>query len=263
MIKKIRNIIKYRIALISNWYLRKIKYRKVKNKNLKDQIVRYDIYKQVKRKYSKAIIKNSNPSPKNNSNKIWICWFQGLDNAPLLIKKCISSIKKNLKDNEVIILTMDNYKDYVDFPDYILEKVEKKEISLTHFSDLLRLNVLIKYGGIWIDATVLCTTNKLPSYIYREPLFVFKEINLNPLDTLPVTASSWFIASGPNNNILLATRELLYTYWQKNNYLQDYFLFHICFKIATEIYKDEWDMFLPITILILTCYSLNYKENLI
>ncbi len=240
-LKKIVNTIKYRCALISDWYLRKIKYRKVKNKVLKDQIIRYDIYKQVKRKYSKVVSKNNNPSPPNNSNKIWICWFQGRDNAPLLVKKCISSIEKNLKKYEVIILTMDNYKDYVDFPDYILEKVKKKEISLTHFSDLLRLNVLIKYGGIWIDSTVLCTTNKIPSYIYKQPLFVFKEINLNPLDTMPTVASSWFIAAGPDNNILIATRDMLYAYWQKHNYLKDYFLFHICFKLATEIYQGEWD----------------------
>lgn len=24
---------------------------------------------------------------------IWICWFQGIDNAPLIVKKCIQSIR--------------------------------------------------------------------------------------------------------------------------------------------------------------------------
>jgi hypothetical protein len=38
-----------------------------------------------------------------------------------------------------------------------LEKYQKKIIDNTHFSDLLRLELLIKYGGTWIDASVLVT----------------------------------------------------------------------------------------------------------
>ena len=30
------------------------------------------------------------------SNKVWICWFQGMEQAPDLIKKCYESIKENL-----------------------------------------------------------------------------------------------------------------------------------------------------------------------
>ncbi len=238
---KIRNVVKYRYNLFINWYYRQIKYHNIDNEAIKDLAIRYDIYKKMKKKYKNLVIKNNLPSSNNNSNKIWICWLQGRDNAPLLIQKCIDSVEKNLKAYQLVILTWDNYQDYVDIPDYIMERVTRKEISLVHFSDILRLNVLIKYGGIWMDSTVLCSTNKMPSYIYKQPLFVFKEINLNPLDIMPTVASSWFIAAGPNNNILVATRDMLYAYWRKENFLNDYFLFHIFFRIATEIYDEEWE----------------------
>ena len=41
-------------------------------------------------------------------NKIWICWFQGEDKAPDLVKKCIDSVRKHASGYDVIILTEDN-----------------------------------------------------------------------------------------------------------------------------------------------------------
>lgn len=239
--KKIINTIKYRCHLLKNWYIRNIKYHNVKNKVLNDLVVRDYVYKKMKKKYASKIVKNDNKSSINTSNKVWICWFQGKENAPELIQKCIASAEKRLKNHEVIILTWDNYKDYCDIPDYIVKKVESKKISLVHFSDILRVSVLTKHGGLWLDSTVLCTTDGLPDYMHNVPLFVYKEINLNSKDTMPTAASSWLIYAGRNNNILMATRDMLYSYWKKESFLNDYFLFHIFFKIATEIYKEEWE----------------------
>ena len=35
--------------------------------------------------------------------------------------------------------------------------IDSGQITKTHLSDLLRLELLIRYGGTWIDATVFCT----------------------------------------------------------------------------------------------------------
>ena len=42
---------------------------------------------------------------------IWISfvWWQGLEQAPNLVKVCVDSIKKNAGDHRVIVLTEDNY----------------------------------------------------------------------------------------------------------------------------------------------------------
>lgn len=49
---------------------------------------------------------------------------------------------------------MNNYHEYVTLPDYVVEKQKKGNISLTHFSDVLRFTLVYEYGGIWFDATI-------------------------------------------------------------------------------------------------------------
>lgn len=179
-----------------------------------------------------------------HSNKIWICWLQGIENAPPLVQKCYQSIKENIKDREVILLTADNYHDYVQFPDYIQEKIDKGIISRTHMSDLLRLELLIKYGGTWIDATVFCSGNNIPDYMLDSDLFVFQCLKPG-LDGHVKSISSWFITAYSNHPILILTRELLYNYWKKKKSMINYFLIHLFFQLATEAYPEEWKKVVP------------------
>jgi len=118
---------------------------------------------------------------------------------------------------------------------------EKGIIKIMHLSDLIRISILINHGGLWIDSTVLCSCKELPEYMKDKSLFVYKELSLDRSDSLPTIASNWLIYSGKNNNILVATRDMLYAFWKKEQFLNDYFVFHIIFKIATEIYADEWE----------------------
>ena len=108
------------------------------------------------------------------SNKIWICWFQGLDEAPIIVKKCVESVKKNNLDKEIVVITSDNLHDYVEFPKYIEEKWQRGIITHTHMTDLLRLELLIRYGGTWIDATVFCSSSNIPSYFFDSDLFFYQ-----------------------------------------------------------------------------------------
>jgi len=170
------------------------------------------------------------------SNIIWWCWFQGEENAPELCKTCLASIRREMPDKEIRIITTKNMFDYVDFPDFIKEKYKKGIITNTHFSDLLRLELLIKYGGTWIDSTVYCT-NK-PDYAFNIPLFVFKT---NERNDPGIAAQSWFISSEKKEPILTLTRDLLYKYWEKHNYMIHYFLIYFFVKLASEFYKDEWE----------------------
>ena len=171
---------------------------------------------------------------------IWVFWYQGIDQAPTIIKKCIESQKKYSKDYEIRIITKDNISKYVQLPDFIMEKFKKGIISFTHFSDLLRISLLAEYGGIWLDSTVLLT-DFLPEYITNNKLFVYKNVELDRSDEVQIVASSWLISSYTNQKIVLLTKELLYEYWKRNNKLYDYFLFHIFFKMSSDFFKEEWD----------------------
>ena len=63
---------------------------------------------------------NSNQLATLETDKtIWVFWWQGLNEAPDLVKTCIKSMQKNANGADVIILSKYNYKNYIDIPDYI------------------------------------------------------------------------------------------------------------------------------------------------
>ncbi len=221
---------------------RKVKYHLIKNNIAKSIEIKHHIKKDMAKKY-KDLIDNfeSKEYKKEFSNKVFVCWFQGIENAPLLIQKCVESIKKSMPNKEVIVLTDDNYKDYTNFPGYIIEKYEKGIITKTHFSDLLRANLLINHGGLWLDSTVFCTAKEEPTYITKEPLFVFKDICLDRTDKLPTNSSSWLINACKHHPILELTQVILFEYWEHENRLANYFLYHIAFSLACDKYKEDFD----------------------
>ena len=180
------------------------------------------------------------------SNKVWVCWFQGMENAPALVQKCYESVKKNLADREVILITSDNMDQYVSFPDYIIDKWKAGVITHTHLTDLLRLELLIKYGGMWLDATVFCSEerSKIPDYFFDSDLFFYQCLKPGR-DGHCQYISSWLMSAKTNNKVLMATRELCYEYWKKNNSMDDYFLLHDFLSIVLDKYDQEWKTIVP------------------
>ena len=86
-------------------------------------------------------------------NIVWTAWFQGLEYAPELVKKCVTSFTK-LNCDEVIVITESNYSDYVTIDESIISKFNAGVINYTSFSEIIRLQLLSTYGGFWIDSTV-------------------------------------------------------------------------------------------------------------
>lgn len=189
---------------------------------------------------SESIRESNNLKKNKKTTYIWICWWQGIENAPELVKKCYSSICYYFSDWDIRVITSDNYLEYVDFPDYIIEKWKAGKISNTHMSDLLRLDLLIKHGGLWLDSTIMATSSALPKSIINSDLFFYQTLKPGA-DGHSILLSSWLIYAKSNNCILKLTRELLYNYWKKAEKLSDYFLLHYYMTIACEIYQDEYD----------------------
>ena len=178
------------------------------------------------------------------SNKVWICWFQGMENAPELVKRCYQSVKENMPDRDIVVITSENMNDYVQFPEFIIEKWKKGQITHTHMTDLLRLELLIKYGGMWLDATVFCSGGNIPDYFFKSELFFYQCLKPGR-DGHCSYISSWLMSAKSNNKILMAVRELLYTYWKENSSMWDYFLLHDFMAIVLDFYQDDWKSIVP------------------
>ena len=176
------------------------------------------------------------------SKKIWFCWLQGLENAPEVVKVCYNSLVHGewfrVNGYEVIVIDENNWREYITLPDYIIRRREKKQIPPAHFSDLLRLELLIRYGGTWIDSTVLCTgiNNDNDNYLDAD-LFMFQYTRPGSSEWGGI--GNWFISACTNNEVLMVLRDMLYAYWREHNVVLSYYLFHLFFDMLREVYPEQ------------------------
>ena len=70
---------------------------------------------------------------------------------------------------------------------------------------------------------------------FNKDLFFFGQKN-----NVGCVGSSWFITSEKKSPILRTTLDLLYEYWRKNDYLYNYFLLHLFFKITSDKYQQDY-----------------------
>ena len=160
----------------------------------------------------------------NLRDKIWICWWQGLDNAPEIVKACVESIRRNAGKYEVIIITDKNCKDFVQFPDWLEEKRRNGVFSRTHYSDLLRMSVLAKYGGIWIDSTFFCTGRSFEDYM-QLPLWSIKRPDYLHCSIASGYFAGYSLGCGYENRWMFKViRDFLFNYWKECDKLIDYLL---------------------------------------
>ncbi|MBQ3641758.1 hypothetical protein II906_07545 [bacterium] len=157
-------------------------------------------------------------------NYIWTMWLQ--EEIPDICKMCINTIKKYYP--QTIVITEKNFSEYVDVPEYIMQKYKEGEIRPCHFSDYIRMNLLDKYGGTWIDATCYLT-QPIPNYILNSDFFILKNLQSQ--------ISNYFIHSVPNNYLTKCIKIFLEEYWKENNKAVNYFFFH--HFMAHTLYKYD------------------------
>lgn len=158
----------------------------------------------------------------------WSCWWQGMEEAPDLIKACINSQKRYLPDEvELIVITEDNYRDYVDFPQWLIDKVEDGRVTLTTFSDVIRASLLYRYGGIWLDSTILLT-EMLPVDFWDYEIFTIREFRY----CLP------FMGGKPGQTFYRFLMEGFFYYYKNYENTKYYLLVTYLLDIAMNKYPD-------------------------
>ena len=106
---------------------------------------------------------------------IFIYWAQKFENAPNVVQKCLLSWKLKKPSWKIIELDDDNLKDYINIEEMIPD-IQKKQITKTSYSDIVRIFLLEKYGGCWCDATTFCNKSLdiwLNEYIIKSGFFAF------------------------------------------------------------------------------------------
>nr|WP_057750912.1 capsular polysaccharide synthesis protein [Limosilactobacillus frumenti] len=158
-----------------------------------------------------------------NNGPIWVFWWQGKDEMPLIVKKCYKSVLRYAGDRQVILINKRNFRKFTDISNIIIDKEEKGMITLTHFSDILRFNLLKNYGGLWLDATMFVTSEITEKYF--SPIFTCSGFPND--DYFFVAKGRWtgFLIGGcKGSEIFVFMDNFFKRYWSRNDYLIDYFL---------------------------------------
>ena len=182
---------------------------------------------------------------KNKNRKdekiIWQYWHQGTKEAPKIIKKCLLSVKEQMKGYKQIVLDYNSIKDYVELPDRYYRLLEDKKMKIAHFSDVLRVYLLEKYGGTWIDSTIYLT-DKIPDEIMNSNFCILQKDILSDLSGN--NNSFFFIHNKEYSAHIAMMKNILDKYWAENDFVINYFMFEHISTMLSQIkgeLKDEWD----------------------
>lgn len=174
-----------------------------------------------------------NTCNRKNSKIIWTLWMQGYENAPELVKSTIDSIRKfaELNNFQFILLEENTIEKYIVFPKLIKEKMDLGVIDYTKISDILRVSLLAKYGGTWVDATIYMK-EEFDSSLLLQNYYTIKTGGIE--DYSPnISNNRWkgFFLSG-NSSLFSFTRDFFFEYYSRYDIAVDYLLIDYIFDMA-------------------------------
>lgn len=189
-----------------------------------------DIVDEFKSRSELYSIDKKRHQQKSTLNTIWIFWWQGENDMPPIVRACYNSVRVNAGENvNVILVSRDNYRQYVDIPTYILLKMQRGWISLAHFSDIIRVSLLYEHGGLWLDSTIF-VSRKIPKAAFVD-FFTIKHHAGGEF----AAEGRWtgFLLGGAKNSFLYEfLRACFLTYWKNENRVLDYFIFDYWINLA-------------------------------
>ena len=100
----------------------------------------------------RARVSTGSSEPSEHRPCIWFYWGQGLAEAPPVVRRCHHELMRHHAPDEVVVLDDGLVSEYVEIPEAARRRTAEDR---TKFSDVLRLELLHRYGGIWLDATCL------------------------------------------------------------------------------------------------------------
>ena len=196
-------------------------------------------YSTLIQKYSQAVIDEKNcPRVQPKDYQIYFCWLQGKENLPPIIRCCYNSLKRNAGRYKIVFIDEKNFSNYVDIAPHIMDKFRAGKITRTHFSDILRVNLLERHGGLWLDSTIL-VTEPLEKHkdFWQMNYFTQKKCHdKNPIYGTWISYARWasFIQGTPirHNPLFTFAKEFFSKYWREFNELVDYLLIDFTMALA-------------------------------
>ena len=195
------------------------------------------------------VVENDTSPEAYSSRNVWLLWLSGWDDAPWLALRVVDSWKLHNPTWNVVLLTAANLENYVAVPRYF----HNEFISPQARSDIIRLHVLAAHGGVWADATVLCT-QPLDGWMHSvlEPSGFWMYHGTGWPPPRPPTHSntafpaSWFMAAARGSYMAQAWSCAADDFWaSRSSGADDYFWMDALFRSLLRvdpIFAREWSL---------------------
>ncbi|HTL31292.1 MAG TPA: capsular polysaccharide synthesis protein [Tepidisphaeraceae bacterium] len=162
---------------------------------------------------------------------IWTYWQQGWDQAPPLVKKCHESWIRLNPDYEIHALDDKSLFNYISFPETI--DFTRSDLTIQKIAVLARLELLARFGGVWVDATVYCTRplrEWLPD-CFQSEFFAFRR------PTVDCLSSNWLIAAETGSLILQRVQKDFTDFFANNQFTNQNTPFG---EMLVQRYSQRW-----------------------
>ena len=161
----------------------------------------YFIYKPIK--YNPKFVSDTHVAVENTRYRIphifWAYWHDP-DNVPLIVNECFISWRRNYPTYSIIIVNSDTISNFIS-RDELPRKFDQIKAHQMR-SDFIRLALLRKYGGVWMDASILMMKPIDPIWLdHKYDLAVFNQPILQTIKDKPV-AETWFISVPKNSKTI-------------------------------------------------------------
>lgn len=164
----------------------------------------------------------------SGQERIFSIWLQGEKNAPGIVQASLKSIRHNCTQ-ELVVLDEKSIAEWISLPGYIMDKWKSGKIRPAHFADICRVELLYRYGGVWLDATCF-VTSPIPRWITDEDFFIY--LGGNTLKGSYAFVQNCFFRSRKGDLLVKVWREAISAYWAAENSAIDYFVHQLLFKMA-------------------------------
>ena len=182
---------------------------------------------------------SSQLSPVDKKN-IWVFWNTGEKNLPPIVQLCLKSVRKYANGADVHLLTMNNLEEYITIPPYIMNKYKEGKMTLAFLTDYMRISLIEKYGGLWLDATIYVSQD-IPSSIFEKNLYSLHTPYEKTIFVNDNKIHCYVLGGKKGFSFLSYVKNEIEKYWQNHDFMVDYYLLDYtimhAYKNNTEIKK--------------------------
>lgn len=167
---------------------------------------------------------------------VFVFWWDGFERAPIIVKKCLETVKRYYSDCNIIEISKSNFQNYTDINSELIRGFEVGRISIQTFSDILRFNLLKNNGGVWIDSTIF----------FSEKYNIFDALKNKPIESLCFSTSEsflqykdhvcnwsgYFFAARKNAVFAIVMNEIFEKYYLKKRNFPIYFFIDVALMVC-------------------------------